>query len=85
MGVSGAGIYGVVSSASGVVWGDGARVAPSGRPAGWGKQQREAWEARDYHQPSDELADTWDFGGIVDDAPISTRGWAIRWYPRDRA
>ena len=26
-----------------------------GRPEGWGKQQRELWEAKHYHQPSDEL------------------------------
>jgi Zn-dependent M28 family amino/carboxypeptidase len=41
-----------------------------GRPEGWGKIQRESWEARDYHQPSDELNDTWEFGGIVEDAQL---------------
>jgi Zn-dependent M28 family amino/carboxypeptidase len=41
-----------------------------GRPLGWGREQREAWEARDYHQPSDELTDAWDFGGIVEDAQL---------------
>ena len=26
-----------------------------GKPAGWGKEQQEKYEANDYHQPSDEL------------------------------
>ena len=42
-----------------------------GRPPGWGKQRREEWEAKDYHQPSDELTDAWDFSGIVEDAQLS--------------
>jgi Zn-dependent M28 family amino/carboxypeptidase len=41
-----------------------------GRPEGWGKQQREQWEAKHYHQPSDELTDAWDFSGAVDDARL---------------
>ena len=28
-----------------------------GRPAGWGKEQIEAWTEEKYHQPSDELED----------------------------
>ena len=39
-----------------------------GRPPGWGKQQIEAWEARHYHQPSDELDSSWSFEGVVEDA-----------------
>jgi Zn-dependent M28 family amino/carboxypeptidase len=39
-----------------------------GRSAGWGKEQIEAWEARQYHQPSDELDATWNLEGAVDDA-----------------
>jgi Zn-dependent M28 family amino/carboxypeptidase len=41
-----------------------------GRPEGWGKQQREAWEARHYHQPSDELRPDWDFSGAVEDVRL---------------
>jgi Zn-dependent M28 family amino/carboxypeptidase len=38
-----------------------------GKPAGWGKQQQEAFEAKNYHQVSDELRDDWDFSGAVED------------------
>jgi len=36
----------------------------------WGREQREIWEAKDYHQPSDELTDDWVFGGMVQDARL---------------
>jgi hypothetical protein len=39
-----------------------------GRPDGWGKAVQEEFEAKYYHQPSDELRDDWDFGGAVEDA-----------------
>ena len=38
-----------------------------GRPPGWGKERREQWEARHYHQPSDELNGEWDLSGAVED------------------
>ncbi|NTX36240.1 M28 family peptidase [Myxococcus sp. CA051A] len=41
-----------------------------GRPEGWGRQQREAWEAKHYHQPSDELRPEWDMTGAVEDARL---------------
>lgn len=41
-----------------------------GRPEGWGKQQREAWEAKHYHQPSDELRPEWDLSGAVEDVRL---------------
>jgi Zn-dependent M28 family amino/carboxypeptidase len=41
-----------------------------GRPAGWGIQQLQAFEAKDYHQPSDQLTDAWSFEGMVEDAQI---------------
>ncbi|HEV8631267.1 MAG TPA: M28 family metallopeptidase [Thermoanaerobaculia bacterium] len=41
-----------------------------GRPAGWGKEQIEKWEAEHYHQPSDELTPDWNFDGMVDDARL---------------
>jgi Zn-dependent M28 family amino/carboxypeptidase len=41
-----------------------------GRPAGWGREQQEAFEAKDYHQPSDELRDDWNLAGAVEDAQL---------------
>jgi hypothetical protein len=41
-----------------------------GKPAGWGKQRIEEWEEKDYHQPSDELRDDWDFAGAVEDVRL---------------
>jgi Zn-dependent M28 family amino/carboxypeptidase len=40
-----------------------------GQPAGWGRERQEAFEATDYHQPSDELRD-WEFSGAVEDAQL---------------
>jgi Zn-dependent M28 family amino/carboxypeptidase len=39
-----------------------------GRPAGWGVEQIEKFEATRYHQPSDELTPDWNFAGLVQDA-----------------
>jgi Zn-dependent M28 family amino/carboxypeptidase len=41
-----------------------------GKPAGYGKQKKEEFEARDYHQPSDELTPEWDFSGAVEDTQL---------------
>jgi Zn-dependent M28 family amino/carboxypeptidase len=41
-----------------------------GKPAGWGKQQIEDFEEHRYHQPSDELQDSWNFDGMIDDAQL---------------
>jgi Zn-dependent M28 family amino/carboxypeptidase len=41
-----------------------------GRPAGWGKQRIEDWEAHQYHQPSDELTPDWNFDGMIEDARL---------------
>jgi Zn-dependent M28 family amino/carboxypeptidase len=38
-----------------------------GRPPGWGVEQLEAYEANNYHQPSDELTPDWNFDGMVQD------------------
>jgi Zn-dependent M28 family amino/carboxypeptidase len=40
-----------------------------GKPAGWGREKQEEFEATDYHQPSDELRD-WDLAGAVEDAQL---------------
>lgn len=36
-----------------------------GRPAGWGEERLNAYNARDYHQPSDEYAPGFDYRGAV--------------------
>ncbi|MBN9683976.1 MULTISPECIES: M28 family metallopeptidase [unclassified Corallococcus] len=41
-----------------------------GRPEGWGKQQRAQWEAKHYHQPSDEVRPEWDLSGAVEDTRL---------------
>jgi Zn-dependent M28 family amino/carboxypeptidase len=45
-----------------------------GRPAEWGREQRELYEKRDYHQPSDQFdAQSWDLAGAVEDAEMLVR------------
>jgi Zn-dependent M28 family amino/carboxypeptidase len=41
-----------------------------GKPADWGKKQVEEWEARNYHQPSDEYSPDWNFEGMIEDARL---------------
>ncbi len=41
-----------------------------GREAGWGKAQINAYTQKNYHQPSDELTDDWNFEGMVEDGLI---------------
>jgi len=41
-----------------------------GRPPSWGKEVNEEFNARHYHQPSDEWHDDWDLSGMVDDARL---------------
>jgi Zn-dependent M28 family amino/carboxypeptidase len=40
------------------------------RPDGWGAEQRAAYNDQHYHQPSDELDESWDFTGMVQDAEL---------------
>ena len=47
---------------------DGVEVI--GKPEGWGKAQQEKFEATDYHQPSDELRDSWELSGAVEDVQL---------------
>lgn len=42
-----------------------------GKPAGYGKEQVEAYEKNTYHQPSDEYRDSLDFSGAVQDARLA--------------
>ncbi len=49
-----------------------------GREPGWGAEQIGAYTQRNYHQPSDELTDDWNFDGMVDDARFGfMAGWLI--------
>lgn len=41
-----------------------------GRPEGWGVEQHDAYEAKNYHQPSDQLTDDWNFDGVIEDAQL---------------
>ncbi len=42
-----------------------------GRPPGYGREQEEEYEKRDYHQPSDEMRESWDLSGAVEDAQLA--------------
>src|ERR1039457_7011211 len=44
-----------------------------GKPASFGREQEENYEKTDYHQPSDELRETWDFSGAVEDVKLAFR------------
>jgi Zn-dependent M28 family amino/carboxypeptidase len=62
-----------------------------GRPAGWGREQIEAYERTRYHQPSDQIDATWNFDGMIQDAQLGLySGWLIdqadalpKWNPGD--
>ena len=41
-----------------------------GKPPGWGKARHDEFEEKDYHQPSDELRDSWDLRGAVEDVKL---------------
>jgi Zn-dependent M28 family amino/carboxypeptidase len=41
-----------------------------GKPAGWGKERHEEYEAKDYHQPSDELRPSWELTGAIEDLQL---------------
>lgn len=42
-----------------------------GRPAGWGEEQFRAYNTANYHQPSDEYSDAWDFRGMIQETEIA--------------
>jgi Zn-dependent M28 family amino/carboxypeptidase len=44
-----------------------------GRPEGWGREQKLQYEARSYHQPSDQLLPSWTFDGMIEDAQLGFR------------
>ncbi len=42
-----------------------------GKPPLFGREQEELYEKNDYHQPSDELRESWDYSGAVEDARLA--------------
>jgi Zn-dependent M28 family amino/carboxypeptidase len=44
-----------------------------GRPAGWGKQQKDEYVARRYHQPSDEIQPWFSYDGAVQQLRVTVR------------
>ena len=42
-----------------------------GKGDGWGREQQEEYVRKDYHQPSDEIRNTWDFSGAVEDVQLA--------------
>lgn len=41
-----------------------------GKPEQWGHEQHAEYEAKHYHQPSDEINDSWNFDGMIEDAQL---------------
>jgi Zn-dependent M28 family amino/carboxypeptidase len=41
-----------------------------GKPAGWGKEQAEDFEAHRYHQPSDQFDPNWTYDGMIEDTRL---------------
>jgi Zn-dependent M28 family amino/carboxypeptidase len=62
-----------------------------GRTPEWGAEVVDAYTTRNYHQPSDELTDDWNFDGMLDDARFGFWAGLIMadedekqaWYPGD--
>jgi Zn-dependent M28 family amino/carboxypeptidase len=49
-----------------------------GKPEGWGREQDDQWTEHIYHQPSDQIDDTWVFDGMIEDASVGfLTGWLI--------
>jgi hypothetical protein len=61
------------------------------RPEGWGEQQYADWIERNYHRPSDEVEDWWNFDGLLEDAhlgfqlalSVASADQMPTWYPGD--
>ena len=49
-----------------------------GKPAEYGRQKREEFDANDYHKPSDQITPDWDMSGGVEDLNLlATMGYRI--------
>ena len=42
-----------------------------GRSKEWGEEQFRAYNTAHYHQPSDEIRDTWDYRGMIQEGEIA--------------
>ena len=42
-------------------------ISFEGKPEGWGEEQRAIYTAEDYHKPSDEIKDWYEFSGMIQD------------------
>lgn len=48
------------------------------KPQGWGRTHEDEWVEHIYHQPSDQIDDTWVFDGMIEDASLGFyAGWLI--------
>ena len=41
-----------------------------GKPEGWGREQYDKYQATNYHQPSDEIDDSWNYDGMIEDSQL---------------
>jgi hypothetical protein len=41
-----------------------------GQPPEWGKKVHEDYEKEHYHAPSDQIQDSWNYDGMIDDAQL---------------
>ncbi len=44
-----------------------------GRTEDWGEVQQARWIERNYHRPNDEVDESWDYSGLVEDAHLAFR------------
>jgi Zn-dependent M28 family amino/carboxypeptidase len=62
-----------------------------GKPEGWGEEVMARWISEQYHQPSDEVEESWVFDGMVEDArlffqvglTVANTDQLPTWYPGD--
>ena len=53
-----------------LAWAAARGIEIIGKPPGYGKQKRDEFVAKHYHQPSDEVDPTWDLSGAVQDVQL---------------
>ncbi|HSU67532.1 MAG TPA: M28 family peptidase, partial [Tepidisphaeraceae bacterium] len=64
----------------------------AGKPAGWGKQMYDEYNAKHYHQPSDEFQSDWDFTALQQAAEfgfllgmdVANQAKLVDWRPGDQ-
>ncbi len=62
-----------------------------GQPEGWGEARHAEWIDNNYHQPADEVEDSWNLEGLIEDARLAFRlaltvanaDEKPTWYPGD--